>query len=83
MDNTLDKLKEDISKLSVYGKQELIVDLTSEIHNNYNEMLCHLENIDGHVFGMQNNSEQNNLNDLTLTQLDRIKKLSSQVSKYN
>ena len=41
-----------------------------------------LKNIDDYVFGMIVNSEHNNLNELTLDQLDRIKNLSKQVDNF-
>jgi hypothetical protein len=65
-----------ILSMNTYEKQELMQFLMEEILENHNDMLSNLNNIEGHVFGMVNNSEHNNLNELTLTQLGRIEKLS-------
>ncbi len=77
------ELNEILKTMSIYEKQELIRDLTEEINCNYSQMLSHLKNIDGHVFGMIHNSESNNLNELTMIQLDRIKNLSKQSKNYD
>jgi len=66
-----------VETLNAYEKQELVKFLTDEIFNNHNLMDNNLNNIDGHIFGMINNAESNSLNELTMTQLGRIKKLSS------
>ena len=65
-----------VATMNTYEKQELLKELTNELCTNHNHMLSNLENIDGYVFGMINNSEHNKLNELTMRQLDNIKKLS-------
>lgn len=71
-----------VSTMNIYEKQELVKVLTEEITLNYNFMLSHLNNIDGYVFGMIANSENNNLNELTMKQLSSIKELSKQVKDF-
>jgi uncharacterized protein YlxP (DUF503 family) len=72
------ELEQILKTLNTYEKQELVISLLTEIQMNHNIMVNNLNNIDGYIFGMITNAENNKLNELTLKQLDSIKNILDQ-----
>lgn len=72
-----EKTREFLKTLTDWEKQEVILHLTEEVFYKQNRLLNSLKNVEEQVFGMLHNKEANKLNDLTVMQLERLKKYSN------